>query len=143
VEAVCPGLEWRGEIAVVQAGRFVTFYKQVRKPSVVSKVVSKWVIWSRVLRMPLTTFVQVRLRVQVQRRGGGSTPHESQGHPLTYRTPYVPELRVLSLPFGTRLTLRRVDHHRCISRVCHLLPHIFHRFFVSTHLQLVSYLIPP
>ena len=43
VEAVCPGLEWRGEIAVVQAGRFVTFYKRVRTPSVVSKVVSKWV----------------------------------------------------------------------------------------------------
>lgn len=44
VEAVCPGLEWRGEIAVVQAGRFVTFYKRVRTPSVVNKVVSKWVI---------------------------------------------------------------------------------------------------
>ncbi|KAF9643069.1 hypothetical protein BDM02DRAFT_3192258 [Thelephora ganbajun] len=43
VEAVCPGLEWRGEIAVVQAGRFVTFYKRVRKPSVVTKVVSKFV----------------------------------------------------------------------------------------------------
>jgi len=45
VEAVCPGLEWRGEIAVVQAGRFVTFYKQVKNPSVVNKVVSKWVVW--------------------------------------------------------------------------------------------------
>jgi len=45
VEAVCPGLEWRGEIAVVQAGRFVTFYKKVRTSSaVVNAVVSKWVI---------------------------------------------------------------------------------------------------
>lgn len=41
VEAACPGLEWRGEIAVVQAGRFVTFYKQMKNPSVVNKVVSK------------------------------------------------------------------------------------------------------
>ena len=41
VETVCPGLEWRGEIAIVQAGRFVTFYKQVRNTSAVSKVVSK------------------------------------------------------------------------------------------------------
>ena len=41
VEAACPGLEWRGEIAVVQAGRFVTYYKRVRNPSVVNKVVSK------------------------------------------------------------------------------------------------------
>jgi len=41
VEAACPGLEWRGEIAVVQAGRFVTFYKRFKNPSVVSKVVSK------------------------------------------------------------------------------------------------------
>jgi hypothetical protein len=41
VEAVCSGLEWRGEIAVVQAGRFVTFYKRVKTPSIVNKVVSK------------------------------------------------------------------------------------------------------
>lgn len=41
VEAACPGLEWRGEIAVVQAGRFVTFYKRVRNTSAISKVVSK------------------------------------------------------------------------------------------------------
>lgn len=41
VEAACPGLEWRGEIAVVQAGRFVTFYKRMKNPSVVNKVVSK------------------------------------------------------------------------------------------------------
>lgn len=44
VEAACPGLEWRGEIAVVQAGRFVTFYKKFQNPSAVSKVVSKWVV---------------------------------------------------------------------------------------------------
>ncbi|KAF9642595.1 hypothetical protein BDM02DRAFT_3132981 [Thelephora ganbajun] len=43
VEAVCLGLEWHGEIAVVQAGRFVTFYKRVRSPSVVNKVVSKFI----------------------------------------------------------------------------------------------------
>lgn len=41
VEAVCPGLEWRGEIAVIQAGRFVTFYKRMRNPSAVNKVVSR------------------------------------------------------------------------------------------------------
>ena len=44
VETTCLGLEWRGEIAVVQAGQFVTFYKQVRNPSLVKKAVSKWVI---------------------------------------------------------------------------------------------------
>jgi len=44
VEATCPGLEWRGEIAVVQAGRFVTFYKQIRNPSLVNRAVSKWFI---------------------------------------------------------------------------------------------------
>lgn len=41
VEAVCPGLDWHGEIAVVQMGRFVTYYKRVRNSSVVSKAVSK------------------------------------------------------------------------------------------------------
>ena len=41
VEAACPGLEWRGEIAVVQVGRFVTFYKQVKNPSLVNRAVSK------------------------------------------------------------------------------------------------------
>jgi hypothetical protein len=41
VEAVCPGLEWRGEIAVVQVGQFVTFYKQVRRLSAANKAVSK------------------------------------------------------------------------------------------------------
>lgn len=41
VKAACPGLEWRGEIAIVQAGRFVTFYKDVKNLSVVSKAVSK------------------------------------------------------------------------------------------------------
>lgn len=44
VEAACPGLEWRGEIAVVQAGRFVTFYKQVKRLSVANRAVSKWVV---------------------------------------------------------------------------------------------------
>ncbi|KAF9786228.1 hypothetical protein BJ322DRAFT_1190856 [Thelephora terrestris] len=43
VEAACPGLEWRGEIAVVQAGRFVTFYKRFQNSSAVSKVVSKFI----------------------------------------------------------------------------------------------------
>jgi hypothetical protein len=41
VEVACPGLEWRGEITVVQAGRFVTFYKDVKNLSVASKAVSK------------------------------------------------------------------------------------------------------
>lgn len=41
VGAACPGLEWRGEIAVVQVGRFVTFYKDVKNLSVASKAVSK------------------------------------------------------------------------------------------------------
>ena len=41
VEAACPGLEWRGEIAVVQAGTFVTFYKDVKSLSVASKAVSR------------------------------------------------------------------------------------------------------
>jgi hypothetical protein len=41
VEAACPGLEWRGEIAIVQAGRFVTFYKNVKSLSVASKSVAR------------------------------------------------------------------------------------------------------
>lgn len=41
VEVACPGLEWRGEIAVVQAGRFVTFYKDIKNLSVARKAVSK------------------------------------------------------------------------------------------------------
>lgn len=41
VEVACPGLEWRGEIAIIQAGRFVTFYKDVKRLSAVSKAVSK------------------------------------------------------------------------------------------------------
>jgi hypothetical protein len=41
VKTACPGLEWRGEIAVVQAGRFVTFYKNVKNLSVASKAVSR------------------------------------------------------------------------------------------------------
>lgn len=41
VAMACAGLEWRGEIAVVQAGRVVTFYKRVRCTTVVKKVVAK------------------------------------------------------------------------------------------------------
>jgi hypothetical protein len=41
VQAACPGLEWCGEIGIVQAGRFVTFYKDVKNLSVASKAVSK------------------------------------------------------------------------------------------------------
>lgn len=65
VEAACPGLEWRGEIAIVQAGRFVTFYKDVKSFSVASKAVCKLVVGLRFLRTPLTSFFQVHLRVQV------------------------------------------------------------------------------
>ncbi|KAF9778449.1 hypothetical protein BJ322DRAFT_1018105 [Thelephora terrestris] len=43
VEMVCGGLEWRGEIAVVQVGRVVTFYKRVRRTTAVKKVVAKFV----------------------------------------------------------------------------------------------------
>lgn len=44
VEAACPGLEWHGEITIVQVGRFVTFYKRIRSPSFINRAVSKWVI---------------------------------------------------------------------------------------------------
>ena len=43
VRTACLGLEWRGEIAIVQAGRFITFYKDVRNLSAASKAVSKLV----------------------------------------------------------------------------------------------------
>ena len=43
VKMACGGLEWRGELAVVQAGRFVTFYKRIRHTSAVKKVVAKYV----------------------------------------------------------------------------------------------------
>ena len=41
VETLCPGLEWKGEIAVVQAGQLVTFYKEVKNLSIASKAVSR------------------------------------------------------------------------------------------------------
>ena len=41
VGEVCPGLEWYGELAVVQVGRFVTYYKRVKNPSAINKAVSK------------------------------------------------------------------------------------------------------
>lgn len=44
VAMACGGLEWRGEIAVVQAGRVVTFYKRVRTTTAVKKVVAKYVV---------------------------------------------------------------------------------------------------
>ena len=43
VGMTCGGLVWKGEIAVVQAGRRVTFYKQVRRTSAVKNVVAKYV----------------------------------------------------------------------------------------------------
>ena len=41
VGALCPGLEWKGEIAVVQAGQLVTFCKEVKSLSAASKAVSR------------------------------------------------------------------------------------------------------
>lgn len=82
VAAACPGLEWQGEIAVVQAGRFVTFYKRVRNPSLVNRAVSKWVVQSMFFRTLLITFTQVRVGVQVQRLCGRSSPHEPQRRSL-------------------------------------------------------------
>lgn len=56
VESACPGLDWRGEVAVVQMGRFVTFYKQIKSPSSVNKAVSKWVVRFMLLQAQLTAF---------------------------------------------------------------------------------------
>jgi len=65
VDAACPGLEWRGEIAVVQTGHLVTFRKRVQRLSVANRAVSKSVFFLsfRFLRTLLTTVVQVHLRV--------------------------------------------------------------------------------
>jgi hypothetical protein len=43
IKTVCRGLEWRGELAIVQAGRIVPYYKRVENPSAVNKAVSKYV----------------------------------------------------------------------------------------------------
>ena len=56
VESVCPGLDWKGEITVVQVGRFVTFFKQVKNTSVMNRAVSSWVIRFVALKPELTSF---------------------------------------------------------------------------------------
>lgn len=43
IKTVCRGLEWRGELAIVQVGRIIPYYKRVRNPSVVNKAVSRYV----------------------------------------------------------------------------------------------------
>lgn len=63
VEAACPGLEWHGEITVVQVGRFVTYYKQVRRHSIANRAVSRFVSRFRFSWTPLTFVIQVYFRV--------------------------------------------------------------------------------
>jgi hypothetical protein len=65
VATLCPGLEWKGEIAVVQAGRFVTFYKEVKSLSTASKAVSRSVVEFSCSQILPTSFVKVHLRIQV------------------------------------------------------------------------------
>ena len=58
VKMACGGLEWRGEIAVVQAGRAVTFYKRLRRTSAVKKVIAKYVVHpSVIVNTPLNLVV--------------------------------------------------------------------------------------
>lgn len=44
VMAIGRGLHWRGEIAVVQEGSLVPFYKKVKNPSYVDTVVARSVV---------------------------------------------------------------------------------------------------
>jgi len=43
VKTVCRGLEWRGEVAIVQVGQFTPYYKRIRNPSAVNKAISRYV----------------------------------------------------------------------------------------------------
>lgn len=44
VSSACGGLVWKGEIAVVQVGRLVPFYKRPKNPSSVNRAVARFVI---------------------------------------------------------------------------------------------------
>jgi hypothetical protein len=41
VESVGKGLRWKGEIAVVQVGKFTPFYKRPKSPSSVNKAIAR------------------------------------------------------------------------------------------------------
>ncbi|KAF9790772.1 hypothetical protein BJ322DRAFT_1104420 [Thelephora terrestris] len=43
VESVGKGLRWKGEIAVVQVGKFTPFYKHPKNPSSVNKAIARFV----------------------------------------------------------------------------------------------------
>lgn len=43
IKTVCRGLEWRGELAIVQVGRITPYYKRVKNPRSVNKAVSRYV----------------------------------------------------------------------------------------------------
>lgn len=61
VKTACGGLEWRGELAVIQAGKIVTFYKRVYRIPAVKKVVAKYVLRTpSIANTPLNLVVQIR-----------------------------------------------------------------------------------
>ena len=41
LKTACGGLEWKGELSIVQIGKFVPFYKRFKTPSAVNTAVSR------------------------------------------------------------------------------------------------------
>lgn len=41
LKATCRGLEWRGELSIVQMGTHVPFYKRCKSPSAVNAAISR------------------------------------------------------------------------------------------------------
>jgi len=41
LKAACGGLEWKGELSIVQIGRYVPFYKRFKTPSAVNTAISR------------------------------------------------------------------------------------------------------
>ena len=59
VKKASGGLDWRGEIAVVQTGQVVVFYKQICHTSAVKKVLAKYVF--QIFRPSRTLYSPYRL----------------------------------------------------------------------------------
>lgn len=41
LKATCGGLEWKGELSIVQMGTFVPYYKRFKTPSAVNAAISR------------------------------------------------------------------------------------------------------
>lgn len=66
VESIGRGLRWKGEIAIVQVGKFKPFYRRLKDPSSANKAVARCVIPSHGISSCLTAFDSFQICYRAQ-----------------------------------------------------------------------------